>query len=307
VHAQSPFTNSLHTALNSLTNSIDSLQQSVQTRSMTLRVLTYNINALPWDDETGKHERYAQIGVLLDKLRQEDKAPHIITIQEAFHPRSAELIEESNYPYFRLGAPANSDAPLNSGLIILSEFPIESASSIDYEICMGWDCWANKGVLHVRVRVPGLPVPIEIYNTHMNANSGNDPVEAGKIREQQIAQLHEFIGFTRPAGTPAFFAADFNFKPERPEYDVFAAYPGIANAAEFCMSGKCSGTDAPEGVWRKYVDHQFFLPGLTPAIRIVPIHVEQTFDELVGGKPLSDHLGLETHYRLSWQPASPNS
>jgi hypothetical protein len=163
--------------------------------TMTLSLLSYNIWGIPSDEEA-THERYAKIGKLLSQRREAGKAPQLVVIQEAFHPRTGELIEQAGYPYYRYGAPGSSDSPLTSGLIILSEYPIERAATIDYRRCIGFDCWANKGALHVRLLVPGLPEPLELFNTHMNAGPdepGPGRDEAIEVRKDQIGQLLNFL------------------------------------------------------------------------------------------------------------------
>ena len=68
---------------------------------------------------------------------------------------------------------------LNSGLTILSNFPIEERSSQPFYrgACGGYDCLANKGILLVAITIPGVPEPIEIFTTHMNSKraSGESP------------------------------------------------------------------------------------------------------------------------------------
>lgn len=267
-------------------------------REFLLRVLCYNINGTPLGPKE-RHNRYRETGRILAELRRRGEAPHIVAIQEAFHSRTKELVLEAGYPHVRAGEGPKEGHTAGSGLYILSEFPIESAETIDYTSCAGWDCFANKGALRARVRVPGLPGALEIYNTHMNADdTGGGADHTLKARLEQIAQLSDFIRRTLPAGSAAILPGDFNFKPQGPDYRLFAGFSRIRNAAEECArSRSCSGDLDPGGIWRGFVDHQFYLAGaeVSPA----PAHVAQTFKEPVNGAPLSDHLGLEIHFRLS--------
>lgn len=265
--------------------------------TFTLRVLTYNIYGLPSDDEAA-HERYAKIGAILARRREEGTAPHVVVIQEAFHPRTSELIERAGYRFHRYGAPGHSDGPLPSGLVLLSDFPIEKAATIDYRRCVGWDCWANKGALYARVKVPGLPVPVEVFNTHMNAGD-----EAVEVRKDQALQLLEFQKHYRDPAAPLLSSGDFNFRGPDPDYAIFASGANLTNAAAACAKSACSGDPDPGRVLRESVDHHFFSSGARLKVR--PLHFEQTFTEPVDGGPLSDHVGLETHYELSWGQSVP--
>ncbi len=275
------------------------LQGRPRRASAVLRVLTYNINGVP-NLPKEKHERYREVGKILKRLREEGLAPQVVVVQEAFHPRTKELVSEAGYPHAQAGAPANGTF-LGSGLNILSEYPIESFETLDYSRCAGWDCFANKGVLRARLKVPGLAHGLEVYTTHMNADpqDGTSSDEALKARLAQAAELAEFVRRTK-SGSPAVIAGDFNFRPGEADYRLFSQLPGLKNAAEECSrSGACSGERDPEGVWRGAIDHQFYLSG-EPSGSLLPVHLEQTFKEPVGGEPLSDHWGLEARYLLVW-------
>lgn len=263
-----------------------------------LRVLSYNIQGLPNDDDAF-HERYAKIGKKLYERRQDGTAPQLVAIQEAFHPRTDELVAESGYPYYRYGARGTSHSPLPSGLIILSEYPIESAATVDFARCVGWDCWANKGAVLARVRVPGLPAPLELIDTHMNA--GRDDAELA-IRRSQVVELLDFMRARRVPGAPYIFPGDFNFRRGEIDYAEFSAGAG-SNAAESCLArhGQCAGDDA--AMLLREVDHQFF--GSSDRVSLRPIRAEQSFKELEDGRPLSDHRGLEVVFRIEVAPSGP--
>lgn len=268
-------------------------------QEISLTVLTYNIQGLPSEDEAW-HDRYAKIGKILSEQRDKGTAPQIVAIQEAFHPRTDELVAESGYPYFRFGARGNSHNPLPSGLIILSEYPIETAATIDYRSCVGWDCWANKGALHVRVRFPGLAVPLDIFNTHMNAGPDDPSSERDRAMEVRREQSLELLKFIRDVSLPEaarILPGDYNFRPGDSDYEAYARGLGGANAAETCAVEKnCAGEADPGKAWRESVDHIFFKA--PEGTELKPVSLEQNFKENVDGKPLSDHWGLQTRYLL---------
>ncbi len=272
-------------------------------REMVLRVLTYNIWGIPLGDDEkriGRHARYGEIGRMLAARRAAGTAPHIVAIQEAFHPRTAELAREAGYPHVRYGGKERRPGLLPSGLVVLSEFPIEAYGTVSFRECTGMDCFANKGAMHVRIAVPGLPQPIEFFNTHLNADSESPsppPEETRRIRITQIEQIVPFMRAAVVAGAPVIFPGDFNFRPPEADYLLMGAYP-LANVADQCLRGSCTGDRDPGPVWGESVDHQFYASG--SEVALTPVHVEQTFKEPVDGTPLSDHVGLEAHYRLTW-------
>ena len=268
---------------------------------MELKVLSYNIHGIPIGVD---QSRYKDIGQILHQRRDAGTAPQIVTIQEAFHPRTAELVAEAGYPYVQKG-PGPQGLRFGSGLYVLSEFPIMQSDSIVYENCVSWDCRVRKGALHVRIAVPGLPQSLEIFDTHLNSDPESDPgvtpAETERVREQQVQSLTHFMWETKISQAPAIFPADFNFQPTLLSYLFFGFGSNMKNAMEYCANTeRCSGDGHPGELWQASIDHQFYFSGVSPEVRIEPIHFEQNFKEKVKGRYLSDHWGLEIHYRLQW-------
>jgi endonuclease/exonuclease/phosphatase family metal-dependent hydrolase len=265
-----------------------------------LRVLTYNIHGLPIGVD---HSRYAHIGRILAQQRAEGRAPHVVAIQEAFHRKTRDVARASRYPFLVEG-PKASGLRAGSGLQILSEFPISDASATVYRNCGGVDCLARKGVLKILMQIPGTPGPIEIYDTHLNASySKGWPGDAAgeRIRIRQVDEIRRFMEQKRTISTPAIFAGDFNFRADGFDYLFFNSFSEMENSARTCaIEGTCSGDSDVGDTWAKMIDHQFFASGTEPPIHMEAIHWERTFEKPVDGRTLSDHPGIEVHYRLSW-------
>ncbi len=268
---------------------------------MTLKVISYNIHGIPFGVD---QSRYQDIGRALHARRDAGDAPQIVTIQEAFHSRTAELVQEAGYPYVQKG-PGNQGLKWGSGLYILSDFPILATDSLVYKDCVSWDCRVRKGALHVRVQVPGLPQPLEIYDTHLNSDPDTDPAttfeETERVREKQVMDLSQFIWDTKISQAPAIFPGDFNFQPSLLSYLLFASGSSMANAVERCAQTRlCTGDPNPGEEWAQAIDHQFYRSGVSPEVSLEPIHFELIFKTPVNGRLLSDHFGLEIHYRVRY-------
>src|SRR5690606_10571513 len=138
-----------------------------------------------------------------------------------------EFIREAGYPYVAQG-PRGKGLRTNGGLYILSEFPILASSHHVYTRCRGWDCLSRKGVLHARIEVPGLPQPIELYNTHLNAGPSKAPwlddEETREVRIHQTQEIREFLWETQASHLPTIFGGDFNFRPDEDAYLFFSAF-----------------------------------------------------------------------------------
>eukprot|EP00743_Colponemidia_sp_Colp-15_P009438 GILK01010318.1.p1 GENE.GILK01010318.1~~GILK01010318.1.p1 ORF type:complete len:389 (-),score=38.70 GILK01010318.1:139-1212(-) len=77
---------------------------------------------------------------------------------------------------------------VDSGLLVLSRYPLNTVGSLRYDHRSGIDLLAAKGVLACEVQVGSKSVVV--LNTHMQAG-GDIPTRA--IRKQQVGQLADFV------------------------------------------------------------------------------------------------------------------
>lgn len=282
-------------------------EAAVQTR--TIRVLSYNIHGLPDQITKSDSERFADIGRILAERRKAGTAPDIVLIQEGFISRVSELMKTSGYPHVAKGPNATDSTETGrvqrtiygSGLYVLSEFPIVETKKVAYDLalCADADCGANKGVMMTALEVPGLPEPLKVFNTHAQSVKKFD-----HLRSKQFEIFARFVHANR--GTSAIIAGgDFNARPSDPAFTVWQTLSFTTSAGGFCVSniGLCR-IDPQTDVSKAYqdaVDHLFF--SLEPALDSVttrPVTVKRNFGEVVGGRVLSDHLGYEAEFEVSW-------
>lgn len=295
---------------------------------VTLRVLTFNVNDLPRLWGASDAPRLDYIGEDLARRRAAGTAPDVVLLQEAFTERARRLVTLAGYPYVTRGparkqaAPANrttfslsmthaksqpfypTGVVINSGLYVLSRYPIVAHDLRMYggQTCTGYDCLANKSVLHVKIAVPGLPDPVDIFTTHMQANIERE-ASARKRLNTHLQQTEIVRAFLReklgPQGS-AIFAGDFNIRSPIERYDLFVQETGVTNAGLVCVQNPTDCEIGPrtqlEMLWRYTNDYQFLLNG--GRYRFTPIYMARNYGDLVNGKPLSDHLGFEAVYRI---------
>jgi len=195
--------------------------------TVNLRIATQNVRNLP---DSGFDSRAPRI---LEVLGEFD----LILLQEDFDPGS--LFDRwSGWgargpgPTFRLAyvlTPVirllGQHAPYGSGLSILAaeltpEQPITGASVIvreAYGNCSGifgdsLDCWANKGLLGVRLSLSN-DAEIDVYTTHLEANGS---AASRTVRQAQLSTLTSFIDNVS-SQRAVLVAGDFNSPPTRPE------------------------------------------------------------------------------------------
>lgn len=269
-----------------------------------LSVMTYNIHGItPFAhhdaaDKGPERNNYDEIAARLRRLRAEGKAPHVVVIQEAFNPWSMKAALDSGYPYVVQGRGPRFGTLGGSGLFILSEYPIQLLTTLDYADCTGFDCWANKGAMHARIMVPERMQAFDLYNTHMNANSGVPPTPSSPSMKARLAQIRDYAAFvrrTRDPEIPAILSGDFNMRVGNPDYALFSSLLEGINAGEACQAAECTGGD-PAPILKETVDHHFTLNGAR--MGLVATHFVRAFTEAYRGGYLSDHAALQANFRL---------
>lgn len=282
-----------------------------------LRLLSYNVKGLP--EIAGGYRngsRFKEIGAELRKMREAGEAPQIVVVQEAFVKRSNDVIEVSGYP-FSVKGPKASDPDengkrltkiFNAGLFTMSEYPIKYSAKVAFgkDKCGTWDCFANKGVQLAVVEIPELPFLLPVFNTHLQATR-----ERNEDRIKQMQVIKRFMAKFYLPTDPMLFGGDFNTRPETSSYDWWKKNTGFTSVGEICQK-ELSGCEIAPGTPAEKlttVDQHFALSGVAtdrrggPArysVRFEPRRVEKTFTKLVKGKPLSDHLGYQVDYDISW-------
>lgn len=314
------------------------LDQQSNTASITVSVLTYNVEGLPWPARSSRASRLREIGRQLSAMRAAGRAPDIILLQEVFTSEAARIGERAGY-LNRVRGPgrlsirpstSGDAAPalvksrklkkgeglgrlLSSGLYVLSDFPVTHASGQPFRRreCAGFDCLANKGVQHVRIRVPGVRQPLDLFNTHLNSRgaSGVSDARSLKAHQLQIDETSRFIESNRDRRYPMIFGGDFNMRDAQDRFQHFALRTPYRLVHQYCVEqvGACEVTLSWDGdtPWMDTQDLQGFDDG--EAVTIRPMKVEAMFDAPWKGRPLADHDGLLVVYRMSWvASAQPN-
>lgn len=300
------------------------------TQYLTFTVMIYNVAGLPWPVRWGTGEAMARLGTAFEQ-EFTDARPELLLLQEAFVPSATRLAEKAKYRNFVRG-PDRGDKPtfdepqldpeflddrrrfkgekaeklVDSGLVIASDFGIAAVVSEPFGKmnCAGFDCMSNKGMMIARIDIPGVPAPLFVLNTHMNAY-GAAGVSRERSRYAHNRQIDDMVRFFerdwRGQG-PLIYAGDFNTggAPNRFAYKD-ARMPGEL-AHRFCDANRdrcqVKVTWKDEMPWLHTEDLQGYADG--GGIKIEPIEISEMFGEPVDGKQLSDHDAVLVKYKLSW-------
>jgi len=278
---------------------------SAESPSLNFRVLTYNIKGLPPVAAPGwKNDRFPIIAQHLSDRLADGTAPDVVVLQEVFTKEAMALVQLSGYPYSAQGPTRDGNGPdgtfqkfFGGGIFILSRYPIVESGEVNYndKDCATWDCHANKGVMFVKIRVPGIEQTITVFDTHMQSGKANDPV-----RVAQMDVLAHAVSENYKNGEILFFGGDFNSSPDEPSFAVLKSILKTDTAGEFCTNNqsicKIQNDSTPDDIFAKTIDHIFFKG--TPEYTVTPLTVERNFREIYGDRTLSDHLGSEALFSI---------
>jgi len=193
--------------------------------SIELGLLSYNIRKLP-------DTRFATRKPLIQEMIDEYD---IVLLQEDFRPGPLHddwsgWRARGPGPRFRLShllTPAirlfGRNAPYGSGLSILTRppappgplFEANVIARVSYDSCHGvfgasFDCWANKGLVGIRVTAAGGG-SLDVYTTHLEAGGA---AADQAVRARQLATLTNTIE-TRSENRAVLLSGDFNAPPKR--------------------------------------------------------------------------------------------
>jgi endonuclease/exonuclease/phosphatase family metal-dependent hydrolase len=291
-------------------------QASMAAGSKEIRVLAYNIKGLPGIAGGYNKSRFTEIGKMLLERRKNGTAPDFVLLQESFMKNTQPVRDIAQYPHIVKGPNDENEFDengkkfskiFNAGLYIMSNHPLSDANKMIFgKPCNSWDCRSNKGLQSVVADVPGLPFKLIIANTHMQAGGKNDV-----NRMKQMDTANRFIRKFASTG-PMIFAGDFNTVPNLPSYPYWFQTSELKSAGEYCLNPNQTdcivkpGTDI-DWVVQLTKDHHFYREGVAETaegdvqVTITPLTVERNFTEIHEDKPLSDHMGYEVLYRISWK------
>ena len=304
-------------------------------KAMVLKVLTYNIEGLGFPARRGRSQYLRQIAVRLDAMHAEGTGPDIVLFQEMFSGAAKKAVAATDFPAIAPG-PKRTTRSFEatreklpgkkklkrgeigvrfqgSGLAIASRYPIMFSDMRAYgaRSCAGFDCLANKGIMLAQIYIPGLPTPIDVYDTHLNSRGASKAPENRNLaaHDRQALEASEFIDSTHDDNYPVIFGGDFNMRHSEPRWENFTRYQSLSLVHRVCAD-KSSGCEVRmswdgDEPWMDTQDLQFFLGGGATSIR--PIRVEAVFDGSPDSPVLSDHDGFMVTYRIEWPTVVPFS
>ncbi len=170
--------------------------------SENLRILSWNIYMLPylsWFNGNGHRAK-----IIGEELVNSDY--QIIVFQEAFSSKCRRIMKkilQEKYPY-QYGPSNNSAWSLrsNSGLWVLSKFPLNQLKSIKFEKASGYDLIAQKGATLFEGEFNGRL--FQLMATHLQSSNSQD------IRDKQYREIAGLLKEFYTPDIPQILCGDFN-------------------------------------------------------------------------------------------------
>lgn len=210
------------------------------TASVPIRVFFQNMALLVAPAGYNGWDRQGAIQRLIDRLRIEKY--DLVGLAEVFsdgeRDRIVDALADIYPPRNRSDGPDEDDLASDGGLLLLSRHPVLARHQTVFDsrkfgvgivwdppvlpggprvprqmampLCRGADCLANKGVLHARVRIAGLPADLSVFLTHLqNDNEGGSGASL-PVTLEQASVVRRFVEEHTASSSVALIMGDFN-------------------------------------------------------------------------------------------------
>jgi endonuclease/exonuclease/phosphatase family metal-dependent hydrolase len=187
----------------------------MQVKVAPFSLMTQNMALLVFPGDYLGTNRAGAVEEIISRIK--NISPDIVGLCEVFADDERETIRtgvKHIYPHFQEG-PDEDDLESDGGLLLLSKHPILQHHQIIYQDCAGSDCWANKGVLHIRVQPPSSPMPYDIFFSHTQ----NIEEDGGKeVLYKQLTRINQMIQDHADPNIPTLIMGDLNIPGEVPKH-----------------------------------------------------------------------------------------
>lgn len=207
-----------------------------------LTILTWNIFMMPeWIGESPRNQpRAAAIAATLLE-RDFD----IVCLQKVFDSSARAVLEHAlaaRYPY-RYGPANDGCILLNSGVWVLSRYPLTDYQEIEFGECDSWECFSRKGALLVSGTCGSTPFRLIASHLQGEAGSAFTP-ENQAIRNRQLLEIrNRLIAPHLEPKVPLIVCGDFGTPRfadarggETASYRKMLATLGVENGAEWRLT-----------------------------------------------------------------------
>jgi endonuclease/exonuclease/phosphatase family metal-dependent hydrolase len=250
--------------------------------------------------------QYIRASKIVQTLKHSDY--DVLCLQEAFIKKIERRLRidlQEQYPYFaNLPVYKKLWKAVNSGIVVMSRYPIVYAQGIIYDAAVGIDRTGQKGALLVELEVNGKAV--QVVCTHLQSGSGK---RSQAIRDRQYAQIYERLlkPFERP-GVPQILAGDLNTEQrDSSRYKRMLCSLRMKDTnpqSQDCSydGALCELVSKSEHPYREYIDYVLYRTNqalMRPLWgRVKRFMAEWSGPTLGRKRDLSDHFAVEAAFVL---------
>jgi endonuclease/exonuclease/phosphatase family metal-dependent hydrolase len=179
---------------------------SISASAGEIKILAWNVFMLPKPIKNSRQkERMVVIKDALSKLDYD-----VLIFEEAFSDLFRSTVGQGlsqRYPHqIVLGKSTSIKKVMNSGVFMLSKYPMKFLGFRYYSWCGKADCFAAKGVLMVEITLP-TGEKVQIAGTHMQAGESESMKE---VRTYQADQIKELMDQYYQSSVPQILLGDLN-------------------------------------------------------------------------------------------------
>lgn len=234
-------------------------------------------------------------------------APDVITIQNANSDSARKFIKDINYPYVAMG-PTKTGFSNDAGLAILSKYEIIQSTNFSWgQNCLGVACDNNQGIMHSRIKISGVPHPIDIINTQFQSKQAAINVNLANLldytQNKQLLDFAAYVGKNLLTDIPMIIGGDFESDVNSRIYQQIMYALKVRNGGKECADiASCAistGTQRFE-LWYNSFDHQFIRNSSKIAMKTIKGARAFKTSELEA--LISNGGALEMVYQLNWKP-----
>lgn len=256
-----------------------------------LKVLSWNIYMLPKFTNLSKqiNRSYKKKRAKAIAQAVKNEGYHIIVWQETFHAPGRRALKKAFkklYPY-QYG-PANKkflSLKTSSGISIFSKTPLTHVNEIDFEGCIGIDCWARKGCLMMEGELNGKK--FQVLGTHLQADGGDS------LRIEQVKAIkNQLLLPYAQQGIPQIICGDMNIKQHSEAYQQMLQIYGVNG---YDLVGELQQTTQKKGNVIDYIFIKSNEANISSVVRRA-LRPTQTWGKN-GEDWLSDHNAVEAIIR----------
>lgn len=265
-----------------------SVPENKSDRELNLKLVTYNIWGLPSWMTGARSGRYPGIARELERLD-----PDIILLQEAW-TAEARKSAPAQGPWSIARAAGQHMFSQQSGLVTLSRFPIIGGEFYPFSRAAFPDCFVNKGVLKVTVRLSSGQM-LNVWNVHLQDGG------TAELMLSQIRELASHVQVAQDGQIADLVGGDFNCTPESRLFQelVNSLGPSVQQLGGAEPFVTWDGLSAKRGAGQT-LDHVFIKRRTT--FQNVQAVQRVAFAAECLEQRLSDHLGIEAMVTLGTAP-----